>query len=107
MRDSRSARVTPADHLRGASQHGGHLSLALPPLPVSLGNQRLVQWGLEVCALPPLLSPGTDHLERAILSPPALDRVSAACGSHTLSVRRMPVQLRQLPAVQGTLQLAA
>jgi len=70
-------------------------------MPGPLGNQRLGIRRLEICALPAMLPPGADHLERAVLPPTALDGPSVARRRHTLSLRRLPLQLRELPPVQG------
>jgi len=35
----------------------------LPALQQPLGNQRLVQWILEICALPPVLPSGVDEVD--------------------------------------------
>jgi hypothetical protein len=62
---------------------------------------------MEIRALPPLLPPGTHHVERAILQPQALDNAASAARRHTLPLRGLPLQFRQLPPLQGTLQLAS
>ena len=72
----------------------------LPAVPRTLGNQRVGLRRLEIRALPALLSPGSDHLERAVLSPAAMDRDPAEVRRHSLSLRRLPLQFRQLPALQ-------
>ena len=64
------------------------------------------RWGLEIRPLPALLSPGIKHLERAILSPSAVDRHPAAHGRDALPLRGVPLQFRQLPAVQGKILVA-
>jgi hypothetical protein len=61
---------------------------------------------LEIRPLSAMLSPGSDHLERAVLSPAALDRDHAALRSDALPVSRVPLQFRQFPAVQREIKLA-
>jgi hypothetical protein len=75
-------------------------------MPHALENQRMGQRGVEICPLPAMLSPGFEHLERAILSSSPLDCDSAALRRDSLSLPRMPLQFRQLPGVQGKAQLA-
>jgi hypothetical protein len=75
----------------------------MPPLPDPLGNQRVGLRSLEIRTLPALLSTGTDHLERALLSSPVVDPYHAAYGCDSLSLRRVPVQFREFPSLQGTL----
>jgi hypothetical protein len=91
MRHSRDTRVSSANRLRIAVEPPGCLSAPLPPLPVPLGHQRVEERGLEVCALPAMLPPGTDHLEPAILPPVSLDLAPAAHGSDAVSLRGVPV----------------
>jgi hypothetical protein len=66
----------------------------------ALANQRMGLRGLEVRAMPKLLSSGPDHLERAILSPAPLDQLAASIGRDALSLRCLPLQFRELPVVQ-------
>src|SRR6185295_16838079 len=61
---------------------------------------------LEICPLPALLSPGARYLERAVLPAAVNHEVHAASGSDSLSLRSLPLQFCQLPAVQGTLFVA-
>lgn len=75
-------------------------------MPHSLENQRMGQRSLEICPLSPMLSPGFEHLERAILSPSPLDCDSAALRRDSLSLPRLPLQFRQLPCMQRKTQLA-
>ena len=63
--------------------------------------------GLAIRPLPAVLPAGTDHLERAVLSSAPLDRVPAASRGHAVPLRRLPLQLRQLPQVQGAFYLAS
>jgi hypothetical protein len=60
-------------------------------MPDSLENQRLGRWSLEICPVPALLSPGFEHLERAILSSFAVDGDSAAVWRDPLSLSRLPL----------------
>jgi len=62
---------------------------------------------MEIRALPALLPPGTDRLERAVLSSAGLDHGLAAHGSDAVSLRSLPLQFRQFPAVQGEILVAA
>jgi hypothetical protein len=106
MRNTRCSCVATAG-FRGVFQvPGGNLPDALPAVPNTLGNQRPVGWSLEIRALPALLSPGTDHLERTLLSSAALDHPAAEIGCDSVSVRFVPMQLRELPALQGEVFVA-
>jgi hypothetical protein len=62
---------------------------------------------VEIRPLSSLLPPGTQHLERAILPPAALDSYPPADGRHALSVRGLPLQFRKLSEVQGAIHMAA
>lgn len=61
---------------------------------------------LEICPLSPLLSPGIDHLERAVLSSAPLDGHHAPLRRHSVSMPFLPLQFRQFSPVQGKAQLA-
>ena len=61
---------------------------------------------LEIRPLSALLPPGSDYLERAVLSPAALDCDHAALWRDPLPVSRMPLQFCQFPAVQREIKLA-
>src|ERR1700692_804667 len=63
--------------------------------------------GLEIRALPQVLSSGTLHLERTPLLAPPLDSASIALRRHPLSLRRLPLQLCQLQEVQREIRVAA
>jgi len=63
-------------------------------------------WRLEICALPALLSAGSDHLERAVLSSAIVDAFPAAHGRDSVSLRGVPVQFCEFPPLQGALFLA-
>jgi hypothetical protein len=78
----------------------------MPQVPGPVGDQRLGFRRLEICAMPALLSPGAHHLERTVLSPATLDRLSAQVRRHSVPLRGLPVQFRELQALQGTLFLA-
>jgi hypothetical protein len=78
----------------------------MPPLPDSLENQRVGRGGLEIRTLSAMLPPGVDHLERAVLSPAAVDHYHAALRRDSLPLSRLPLQLRQFPSVPGKTQLA-
>lgn len=78
-----------------------NLSASLPPLPNSLGNQRLGRRRLEICPLPALLPTGPHHLERTVLSAAVLGPRGDENRRDALSVRAMPLQLREFPAVSG------
>jgi hypothetical protein len=54
---------------------------------------------LEIRPLSAVLSPGTYHVERAILSSASLDRYHASLRSYPLPLSRMPLQFRQFPSV--------
>jgi hypothetical protein len=60
-------------------------------MPDSLEDQCLGGWSLEICPVPALLSPGFEHLERAILPSSAVDGDSAAVWRDSLSVSRLPL----------------
>jgi hypothetical protein len=62
--------------------------------------------GMEVRPLSTLLSPGIDHLERAILPPAALDGDHAAVRRDSVPLPRVPLQFRQLSPLQGKAKLA-
>ena len=83
-----------------------HLPAALPALPQPLDNQRMGGGSLEIRPLPALLSPGTDHLERTVLSSTALDCDYATLRRHALPLPGMPLQFRKFSPVQGKAQLA-
>jgi hypothetical protein len=70
-------------------------------MPDALEDQRLGRWSLEICPLSPVLSPGFEHLERAILSSSALDRDPAALWRDSLPLSRLPMQFRQFSGLQG------
>jgi hypothetical protein len=106
MRNTRCSCVATAA-FRGIFQvSGGNLPDALPAVPNTLGDQCLVGWRLEICALPALLSSGPDHVERALLPPAPLDNPAIAAARDSVSMRFMPMQLRELPAVQGEIFVA-
>jgi hypothetical protein len=75
-------------------------------MPYALANRRVEVGRLEIRALPALLSPGADHLERAILSSEALDHLNAPDRCDAVPLRGLPLQLRKFPAVQGKVFLA-
>src|SRR5580700_8776839 len=106
MRHSGRACVPPARVLRISEGVRGNLSAALPALPRTLGDQRMGLRRLEIRALPALLSPGTDDLEPAILSPAALDHAPPEPRRNSVPLRRLPVQLRELPRMQGEIFMA-
>ena len=78
----------------------------MPQMPRAMAYQRMGVGRVEIRALPALLSPGTDHLERAILSPAPLDHPDAPDRRDALSLRGLPLQFRKFPAVQGKIFLA-
>jgi hypothetical protein len=63
----------------------------MPPLPHSLENQCMGRWSLEICPLSTMLSPGIDHLERAVLSPASLDPHHAPLRGDSLPLSRVPL----------------
>jgi len=68
----------------------------LPSLQHPLGNQHVGQERLEICALPSLLSSGINHMEHGLL-PSSYERfVEIAARSEAISVRRLPLQFREL-----------
>ena len=83
-----------------------HLPAALPALPDSMGDQRVGLRRMEICAMPALLSPGAHHLEPAILSRASGHHDPAGLGSHSLSLRGLPLQLCKLPRMQGEIFMA-
>jgi hypothetical protein len=101
VRDPRYSRFPQNKHPGGSSGIFRSLSFALPQMPRALEDQRVGRRRLAICPLSALLSPGFEYLERAVLSPPALDRDPAALRRDSLSVSGMPVQFCQLPRVQG------
>ncbi len=68
-------------------------------MPHALEDQRVGEWSLEIRSLSALLSPGFEHLERAILSPAPLDCDPAALRRYSLSLSGVPLQFRQFPRV--------
>ena len=70
-------------------------------MPNSLENKRMGGRSLEICPLSPLLPPGFEHLERAVLSSASLDRYPAAVRRDTLPLPCLPMQFREFPGVQG------
>ena len=78
----------------------------MPSMPLALAHKRVGGGRMEIRALPALLSSGTSHLERAILSPATVDHDVASSGRNALSLRGLPVQFRELPPVQGKVFLA-
>jgi hypothetical protein len=58
-------------------------------MPHALENQRMGGWSLEIRPLSALLSPGFEHLERAILPPAPLDCDPAALRRYSLSLSGM------------------
>jgi hypothetical protein len=68
-------------------------------VPQPLENQRVGGGSLEIRPLSPLLSPGIDHLERAVLSSAALDGFYAPLRGHALPLPVMPLQFRQFSPV--------
>jgi hypothetical protein len=100
MRNTRCSGVATAG-FRGVFQvHSRNLPDALPAVPNALGNQRPVGGSLEIRALPALLSPGVDHLERPLLPSAALDDPAAEIGCDSVPMRVMPLQLCELSALQ-------
>jgi hypothetical protein len=91
---------------RGNSGAFRNLPTALPAVPQPLEDQRVGGGRLEICPLPPLLSPGTDHLERTVLSSAALDGDYAPLRRHSVPLPVVPLQLREFSPVQGKAQLA-
>jgi hypothetical protein len=75
-------------------------------MPHALAYGGLEVRRLEIRALPALLSPGADHLERTILSPAPLDRLDAPDRCDPVSLRGLSLQFRKFPAVQGKVFLA-
>jgi hypothetical protein len=69
----------------------------------ALGDQRVGRRRLEICTLPAVLPPASDHLESAILSSASADSHLPATRRDALSLRGLPVQFHQLPVLQGTL----
>jgi hypothetical protein len=69
-------------------------------MPHALADQCLGFRSVEIRTLPALLSPGTHHLERAILSPRPLDHLATASARNALSLRRMPLQFREFQTLQ-------
>jgi hypothetical protein len=55
--------------------------------------------GMEICTLPAMLPAGSDDLERAVLSPAALDGDYAALWGDSLPVSGVPLQFCQFPAL--------
>jgi len=78
----------------------------MPEVPCALDHQCLGGRRLEVCTLPSLLSPGFDHLERTILSSARHHDADAEIGRDSLPVRGLPLQFRQLQAVQREVFMA-
>jgi hypothetical protein len=78
----------------------------MPEVPHPLENQRLGCGRVEIRAMPALLSPGTHYLERAVLPPFAVDRRPAPVRRDSVPLRGLPMQFRELPALQGALFLA-
>jgi hypothetical protein len=70
-------------------------------MPHALENQCVGQRSLAIRSLPAMLPPGPEHLERAVLSPSAMDRDPATLRSDSVSLPRLPLQFRQFPRVQG------
>jgi len=106
LRNRRCTNIPSLDGWGSPSQLGGDLSLTLPPLLRPLENQRLGRWGLALRPLPALLSSGSEHLERAVLQSSPLDHASAPHGRRSLSLPRMPLQLRQLQEMPRTIFVA-
>ena len=69
---------------------------SLPPLRHALGNQCLGERILEVRALPPLLPPGIDQMDHAVLSSDALDAIPASDRSHSPAMPGLSLQFRHL-----------
>ena len=63
--------------------------------------------GLEIRALPQVLSSRALHLERTTLLSPPLDFASIAIRRYPLSLRRLPLQLCQFQEVQREIRVAA
>lgn len=78
----------------------------MPQMQDALGNRRVGRRSVEIRALPALLSSGTDHLERAVLSSSAKYGDYASAGRDAVSMRGLPLQLRKLPPVQRALFMA-
>ena len=73
--------------------------------PQSLEHECMGRRGLEVRPLPALLSPGFDHLERAVLSSASLDAHYAPLRCDSLPMPGVPLQFRQFSSLQGKAQL--
>jgi hypothetical protein len=67
-------------------------------------SQRVVGGSVEIRALPALLPARTQHVERTVLPSASADTRDAAAGGDTLSVRVVPLQFRQFPALPGTVR---
>src|SRR5437899_9824667 len=103
MWDTRCPRLATPDFRRMDERNGRHLSPALPPMPHTLAYQRMGVRSLALCAMSAMLSPGTHYVERAILSSATLDRSPLKTRCDSLPLCCVPMQLRELPLVQGTL----
>jgi hypothetical protein len=78
----------------------------MPAMQDPLGDQRLGLRRLEIRALPALLPSGTEHLESAILSPANVDDPPPELRRHAVSLRGVPLQLCELPRMQGEIFMA-
>jgi hypothetical protein len=101
LRDPGNPRFATANFWGILPRTAGDLPATLPPLPNALGDECLGRWRLEIRPLPALLSPGSDHLERAVLPSSLFDALSVANRRDALSLRPMPLQFCEFPAVPG------
>ena len=106
-----AARVTlawpTARAWRVAQGPGRDLSAALPPLRNALATSTWESAAWKYARCPKCYRQELSTWSEAALQPAALDRDSAAPGRHSLPLRRLPLQLRQLQEVQGKIHLAA
>ena len=106
MRHTGRTCVSSARLFRIPESDRRHLSVALPALPDPMGNQRVGLRRVEICPLPAVLSTGAYHLEPAVLSPASLDRNAVGHGGDSVSLCGVPVQLCELPRMQGEVLMA-
>jgi hypothetical protein len=106
MRHAGCTCVSQARFRRISKGRRGYLPAAMPALPDSMGDQRVGLRRMEIRSLPSLLSPGANHLEPAILSRATRAHDPAGLGSHSLSLRGLPLQLCELPRMQGEIFMA-
>ncbi len=106
MWNTRRTGLSQAGLRRGNQGSFRNLPAAMQAMPQTLDDQRMGGRSLEIRPLSTLLSPGTDHVERAILPPAALDGDHAAVRRDALPMPGMPLQFRQFSPLQGKAKLA-